>query len=82
MLNTFRFCNAFYIIDPIRATREGKCVIMHCRLRRHKLFIFLKSDFGQQFKTQAVYRLRRYMYRLRRYRQQQQLLMLPHLGYI
>ena len=45
-------------------------------------FIFLKLDFGQQFKTQAVYRLRRYMYRLRRYRQQQQLLMLPHLGYI
>ena len=62
--------------------RPGPCVIMHCRLRRHKLFIFLKSDFGQQFKTQAVYRLRRYMYRLRRYRQQQQLLMLPHLGYI
>ena len=24
MLNTFRFCNAFYIIDPIRATLEGK----------------------------------------------------------
>ena len=29
---------------------RGDCVIMHCRLRRHKLFIFLKSDFGQQFK--------------------------------
>ena len=36
MLNTFRFCNAFYIIDPIRATREGKLEKGECSDQDYK----------------------------------------------